>query len=226
MVEYRKIDGYERYSVGSDGTVINNQTGKVLSQRKTSYGYYRVNIRKGDRKYEKPTVCPVHRLVAMAFVPNDDPVLKPTVNHIDGDKSNNSASNLEWCSNVDNLKHAWKNGLMSPDRHKEGFVPRNPRRHVVGTELARLHMQEAHSTPEYREKMKRINHEVGNTCPVEQIDMGTGEVLAVYDNCHDAARALFADWETRDRLISRCARGACKSAYGYYWRYKKEVMNP
>lgn len=226
MVEYRKIDGFERYSVGSDGTVINNQTGKVLSQRKTSAGYYRVNLRKGDRKYEKPTVRNVHRLVAMAFVANDDPVAKPTVNHIDGNKLNNCASNLEWCSSVDNLKHAWRTGLMPLDRYKEGFVPRCPRRHTVGRELARLHNKQSHSTPEYKEKTKRINHEVGNTHPVEQIDKETGEVLAVYDNCYDAARALFADWETRDRLISRCARGACKSAYGYYWRYKKEVMSP
>lgn len=53
----------------------------------------------------------VHRLVAAAFCKNDDPKHKTVVNHIDGDPSNNKASNLEWCTQSENTQHAIRTGL-------------------------------------------------------------------------------------------------------------------
>lgn len=63
---FKKIEGYERYSVSNYGRVINNITGHELSQRKATNGYLRVNLRTGTQKYEKPHVASVHRLVAAA----------------------------------------------------------------------------------------------------------------------------------------------------------------
>lgn len=88
--------------------------GKVMKQS-TSYNkerdceeYYVVNLRKnGTMK-----VSQVHRLVAEAFIDNPDNL--PTVNHKDGDKYNNNATNLEWASYSDNNQHALDNGLRSP----------------------------------------------------------------------------------------------------------------
>lgn len=54
----------------------------------------------------------IHRLVALAFIPN--PNNKPCVNHIDGDKQNNCVSNLEWLDWADNTMHAHKTGLIIP----------------------------------------------------------------------------------------------------------------
>ena len=65
---------------------------KILKQCIGSKGYKLVTLcRKGKQK-----TVNVHRLVALAFVPNPDSL--PCVNHIDEDKNNNNASNLEWCS--------------------------------------------------------------------------------------------------------------------------------
>lgn len=57
--------------------------------------------------------CLVHRLVALAFVPN--PRDKPEVNHIDGDKRNNHYKNLEWSTQSENMLHSFKIGTHTPN---------------------------------------------------------------------------------------------------------------
>ena len=54
----------------------------------------------------------VHRLVAEAFIPNPNHL--PQINHKDGDKLNNQATNLEWCTGSQNMRHAWQTGLLNP----------------------------------------------------------------------------------------------------------------
>ena len=107
MEMFKTIKGFERYSVSNQGRVINSKTGKVLSQRKASNGYLRVNLRKGNIKYEKPHVASVHRLVAEAFlecIPGKD-----YVNHKDLNKENNNVKNLEWCTAKENSQHVYLN---------------------------------------------------------------------------------------------------------------------
>lgn len=59
----------------------------------------------------------VHRLVAMAFLPN--PQNKKEVNHIDGNKENNSLENLEWSTRQENAQHAVDTGLIKPRRGED-----------------------------------------------------------------------------------------------------------
>ena len=66
----------------------------------------------------RPVRYYVHRLVAQTFPPCDSPDLE--VNHKDGDKTNNSVSNLEWCTRAENMDHALRAGLVDPvDRAKK-----------------------------------------------------------------------------------------------------------
>src|SRR5699024_1348986 len=69
-----------------------------------------------------PKYFPVHRLVAMAFIPNPDN--KPQVNHINGNKKDNCVKNLEWCTSSENNLHAYKTGInkgSKPWLGKTGF---------------------------------------------------------------------------------------------------------
>ena len=100
----KPIKDYERYFISDDGKVFNSN-GKEISQRKATNGYMRVNLRKGDQKYEKPKTMSVHRLVAEHFIPKVEG--KDYVNHIDGDKTNNIVNNLEWCTAKENSQHIY-----------------------------------------------------------------------------------------------------------------------
>lgn len=82
-----------------------------LGGTRTSQGYFQVGV--GGRKGK---IEMVHRIMAMAFCPN--PENKPFVNHIDGDKGNCSPSNLEWCTSLENNKHARISGLNNISMRK------------------------------------------------------------------------------------------------------------
>ncbi len=105
-----------QYEVSSCGRIrskdragINGRKLKAreIKQRVTRDGYYTVSL--GATQVEQKQ-CVVHRLVAIAFIPN--PENKPQVNHKDGDKLNNSVDNLEWCTASENMIHAHKTGLQ------------------------------------------------------------------------------------------------------------------
>ena len=99
MEFWKEINGYENYSVSTWGRVKNNLTGDILYQEKHDKGYVRVCLMRDKQKHHMK----VHRLVAQAFIPN--PESKPQVNHIDGNKRNNSYTNLEWVTDEENKAH-------------------------------------------------------------------------------------------------------------------------
>lgn len=105
---YRIVPGFTRYAVSFDGQVIDTETMKMVKPINNGE-YVGVYIYNPDQSAYVNTN--IHRLVAVAWVPNDDFLEKPIVNHIDGNKGNPKASNLEWCSFSDNLIHAYQHGL-------------------------------------------------------------------------------------------------------------------
>ena len=94
---------YSAHRITSDGKEL---TGKVIKGGCYPNGYKFVCLRKNGRNKN----VMVHRLVAEAFIPNPNNL--PCVNHKDGNKQNNCAENLEWCTQSYNLKHAVEIGLV------------------------------------------------------------------------------------------------------------------
>lgn len=97
---WKPIDGWP-YSVSNKGDVRNNRTGHIKSVTINKNGYAQVHLF-NDGKVWFPLV---HRLVAAAFIPNDQN--NAQVNHIDGNKANNTVENLEWVTNGQNQKHKY-----------------------------------------------------------------------------------------------------------------------
>ena len=95
------------YKVSDKGRIMNNTTGKILTLTPDKGGYLTIGFACFSRKQKRFTV---HRIVALMFIPNPDPKNKTTVNHKDGDKTNNCVENLEWLSNSDNVKDMYAKG--------------------------------------------------------------------------------------------------------------------
>ena len=89
--------------VGSDKSKIAtiSKNGDLILKQQDNRGYRKVLLTNGNRRI----TFSAHRLVAIAFIPN--PENKPQVNHINGNKSDNSIENLEWSTSSENINHAF-----------------------------------------------------------------------------------------------------------------------
>ena len=101
MEEYRDIPDYEGlYSVSNYGNVYSYRNDRILKQSNNSHGYLQVGLMKNS----KQKTMTVHMLVAMAFLGHiPDGTTKIIVDHIDNDKTNNHASNLQLTTNRHNI---------------------------------------------------------------------------------------------------------------------------
>lgn len=210
--EFRDIEGFEGlYQVSNYGRVkslklyyYNSKEkkmkfiyrNKILKYRLTKTKYCRVNL------YLKKSIdFYVHRLVAQAFIKNINS--KPCINHIDGNKANNRVDNLEWCTISENNLHAIKNNLRKTGKDNPLYGKK-----LKGEQLRKI-----------REKIKELNKM--NCKKVNQYDL-QGNYIKTWNSCVEASKQF---GKNKNRLISACASGNYKSAYGYRWEYLKCVDN-
>ncbi len=109
---WKNCDGFEGYSVSPLGQ-IKNDHGHILKPYKDKDGYLYVWLYRDRKKH----CVYIHRLVAKVFLINYEN--KPQVNHIDGNKTNNAATNLEWVTCSENNKHKFSVlGMKAHNRKK------------------------------------------------------------------------------------------------------------
>ena len=122
MDKLKIVKGFRAYKIDRYGNIYSTLSKKYLKPRKTTGGYLVISLNSdcGNRKSVM-----VHRLVATAFVEKGD-IAYNVVNHLDGDRSNCSADNLEWCNTSQNIKHSYREGSSRNSHALEGYCSNTP----------------------------------------------------------------------------------------------------
>lgn len=98
-----ELEGYEdKYLVTNDGRVFSKYLNDFMKPYHSKGGYKRIKVNFGERNKK----FMVHRLVALAFIPNDDPEHKTQVDHINCDRTDNRVENLRWVTPSENSRHS------------------------------------------------------------------------------------------------------------------------
>lgn len=136
QLNWKPVHEYEGfYEINESGEIrslYKRNFENILPQRIDRGGYFTVKL---DKKGKCATRY-VHRLLGFAFIPNKED--KPFINHIDGNKLNNSLENLEWVTHSENMKHAYKLKLSQ--------VPQGKCKKVIDTCSGHLYLSISHAS--------------------------------------------------------------------------------
>ena len=101
MEIWKTIESSPNYEISNFGSIKNTKTGNILKVATNNYGYKLVCLSDNNKKQTGY----IHRLIAEAFINTNLDTRTSVVNHIDGDKTNNTIENLEWSTYSDNAIH-------------------------------------------------------------------------------------------------------------------------
>ncbi len=227
------------YSISDKGEV-RKDTNNYMMKLQIQQGYCHVTLQIN----KKPKRFRVHRLVAEAFIPN--PESKPYVNHIDGNRTNNEVSNLEWVTPQENTRHAIDTGLMSPTRERAvvqfNLDGTKVREYKSISEAARLtgsldekicmccqFKREQHNGYQWRyknecgEQLSPIQEYKTKSKKVAQIDPKTNEIVAIYDSITQAAKAVNGSSGAISNIINH--KKQTKTHHGYAWKVVDDIVH-
>lgn len=189
---WQVINDYPRYEVSDCGDVRIIKNKQILKKSVDTRGYYKVTLINDEGR----KTLFVHRLVATAFVPNCNNLSQ--VNHIDENKQNNNANNLEWCDVVYNCNYGTRNKRIS-DAHKNKIF-----------------------SDEHLKKLSEAQIGEKNTMYGRRYDKGPRaraiicmETQQKYLSCREASEKTGI---SRTSLCN-CLKGYSKSAGGLHWEY-------
>lgn len=213
---------------------------KILSPYANKKGYMLVRTKENHmtKHYQ------LHRVVLMTFAPCDNMELLQ-VNHIDGNKSNNNLSNLEWCTCQENIEHSIRTGLvdltknvsmysLSGDYIKtfKSITQAELETKVIGVNISSCCKGKIRQTGGYQWSYEKVNN-IGMVRPKKIAeDLKTRyckPIIAIQDNIKkyrfnsvlEAGEFIGASHANVN--ISACALGKRKSAYGYQWQFALEA---
>jgi hypothetical protein len=191
--EWRPVFGFEsEYLISNFGRVWSNHSRKVL-KNKCVHGYEYVSLCSQGFRQERR----IHRLVAEAFIPNPDE--KPTVNHINEDKSDNRVQNLEWATTKEQNAHGTRTirAMANTD-----WAARTAKTDY--SEIARKHDYYGMNRNQMR--------------PIFQLTKD-GIFIARHDGVSAAARAV----NGHAGGICSVLKGRRKTSGGFKWKYEQTV---
>ncbi len=221
------------YYITEDGKCYNSITNNWLKgqeNHKNTYFSYTLTMPDGTKKRRY-----AHRLVAEAYIPNDDPQ-KNQINHIDGNKSNNCVDNLEWVTQKDtsaaNLRKSPHVFCFTRDKRLVAeYLSIGEASKATKTSYS-LIQQELNKTikalsggfywssaPELGRTIEYKN--TGKAKPVNQYTK-EGKYIMTYPSTGVAAKAI----NGHHSRIGECCRNKVPSYKGYVWRYTNDIVSP
>lgn len=176
----------EMYMISNLGQVYSVKSGRCLKPKRTRVGYYRIALAHNG----KIKNVAIHRLVAMAFIPN--PENKPTVNHKNENKTDNRVENLEWMTNAE--------------------------QNVYGTRIERVkaHTDYKNRGIDYMQVAAKHDYSRQNMCHRRMVDVWTihGTYLGRFKS--QKAAAVFTG--VSQGKVSQCVLGQKTSCKGYVFK--------
>lgn len=226
------------YFITEDGKCYNDKTGKFLKGQinyKNGYCSYNLTLPDGTKKRMY-----THRLVAIAYIPNDNPKEKTQINHIDGNKQNNCVDNLEWCTPQENENHAIETELKV-FKHVYCFTKDKKlvaeyktiaeASRATGLSISCIHQEVSKEIKtlsggyywSYEKELRETKNyaNTGKAKEVYQYDLN-GKFIMSFPSAGTAARSLGATHSH----ISECCRGKIKTYKGFIWRYAEDIVSP
>lgn len=211
---WKDIEGFEgEYAVSNKGRVRNLKTNRILDGGYNGNGYRFVDLK--GKNYN------IHRLMALAFIPN--PHNLPQVDHIDERKDNNDLSNLRWVSASENTRHSshkyscrinqltldgefvkvWESSMQI--EKETGYGASNIIKCCKGKYKQRYGYQWQYADPSQQRKFN---------CPVAALTKD-GEFVAKYKSAAEASRCL----RIKSQCVYYCLNGTFKSTHGLKFIY-------